>query len=51
MLYKHFPNCSEKGRAILLNSFVKLGSKYPDLRGEVMMICEQSGEHFDPDVQ
>ncbi|KAM3140321.1 hypothetical protein pb186bvf_007481 [Paramecium bursaria] len=50
-LNKHFNFCSEKGRQMLLNAIVKLGSKYPDLRGPAMMICQMSGEHFDPDVQ
>jgi AP-2 complex subunit alpha len=36
---------------MLLNAFVKLGSKYEDLRDQSMMVCQMSGEHFDPDVQ
>lgn len=44
-------NCSEKGKAILLSSYIKLAHKYDDLIDEVQSILQLQGEHFDPDIQ
>lgn len=50
-LNRHFMNCSEKGKAILLSSYIKLAHKYDDLLDEVQAILQLQGEHFDPDIQ
>jgi AP-2 complex subunit alpha len=48
---KHFQYGGNKSKAIMLNSFVKLASKYPELKEQVEMICHLSSGHWDPDVQ
>lgn len=48
---KHFQYAGNKSKAIMLNSFVKLASKYPELKEQVDMICLMSSGHWDPDVQ
>jgi AP-2 complex subunit alpha len=50
-LNKHYQLASEKARCMLLNAFVKLASKYAELRDQVQMIFMVSAEHFDPDLQ
>lgn len=35
----------------MLNAFVKLAVKFPELKDQVQMICLVSSEHYDPDVQ
>lgn len=48
---KHFQNANNKSRAMMLNAFVKLATKYDVLREQVEMICHMSSGHWDPDVQ
>lgn len=36
---------------MMLNAFVKLAVKFPELKDQVQMICLLSSEHYDPDVQ
>ena len=50
-LNRHFLNCSEKGKAILLSSYIKLANKYDDLIDEIQAVFQLQGEHFDPDIQ
>ena len=51
VINKHFQYCNNKSKAIMLNSFVKLASKYPELKEQVEMICHLSSGHWDADVQ
>ncbi|CAK81492.1 unnamed protein product (macronuclear) [Paramecium tetraurelia] len=48
---KHYTFSTERSRQMLLNDFVKLARKYPELRDQAIMICQIDGEHFDPDIQ
>ena len=50
-LNRHFMNCSEKGKAILLSAYMKLANKYEDLNDEIQGLFQLQGEHFDPDIQ
>lgn len=50
-LNRHFMNCSEKGKAILLSAYIRLANKYEDLLDEVQAVFQLQGEHFDPDIQ
>jgi len=50
-LNRHFMNCSEKGKAILLSAYIKLANKYEDLVDEIQAMFLLQGEHFDPDIQ
>ena len=50
-LNRHFMNCSEKGKAILLTAYIKLVNKYEDLLDEIQAVFQLQGEHFDPDIQ
>ena len=50
-LNRHFMNCSEKGKAILLSGYIKLANKYEDLVDEIQAMFLLQGEHFDPDIQ
>lgn len=51
VINKHFQAGGNKSKAMMLNSFVKLASKYPELKEQVEMICHLSSGHWDPDVQ
>ncbi|CAD8166956.1 unnamed protein product [Paramecium octaurelia] len=51
ILNKHYTFSTERSRQMLLNAFVKLACKYPELRDQAIMICQIAGEHFDPDIQ
>lgn len=51
VLNRHFQYSSEKARCMILNSFAKLATQFPDLRDQVQMVFMVSSEHFDPDLQ
>ena len=48
---KHFQTANNKSKAMMLNAFAKLATKYADLREQVEMIFHLSSGHWDPDVQ
>lgn len=51
ILNKHFTSGTPKVKSMMLNAFVKLAVKFPELKDQVQMICLLSSEHYDPDVQ
>jgi len=36
---------------MMLNAFVKLAGKFPELRNEISMLLQIQTEHFNPDIQ
>jgi AP-2 complex subunit alpha len=50
-LNRHFTVSSAQTKAMLMNSYVKLAHRFPDLRDFVVPIFEIHSEHWDPDIQ
>ena len=50
-LSRHWVTCSNVGKSMLLNSYVKLANTFPELRDEILSAFEISAEHWDPDIQ
>ena len=50
VLNRHYTVSSEKGRSMLLNAFVKLTAKYPELADQTQIIFSVASEHADPDL-
>jgi len=48
---RHFNNCSAAGKAMLLNSYVKLAHVFPELESEVQSVLEIHTDNVDPDLQ
>lgn len=36
---------------MILNGYAKLAARYPELKGVVQSVFQNSSEHFDPDLQ
>ena len=51
VINKHFQNANNKSRAMMLNAFMKLATKYPALKEQSEMIFHMSSGHWDADVQ
>ena len=50
-LNRHFQLSSEKCKAMLLNGYAKLASKYEELADEIQTIFQLQSEHFDAELQ
>ena len=50
-LNRHWINTSNTGKAMLMNSYVKLANVFPELKDEIISVLEINSEHWDPDIQ